>query len=258
MHPTNTISKNINNYLPHKDLLKNKLIVVTGATDGIGKALSLACVKFGAQLLLIAKNEDKLNLLTQELSQHSSQEHYHYVIELSLAGETDYIKFAEFIASLDSAINSLVLNAGYIESLQGLRNYQLDTWLKTITVNQHAPFMIIRSCIPSLELATDPTIVFSTHDCSKAYWGAYGVAKQVQLALMKILADELDGDKPIRVNGVDPAPVFTKLRTENFPGINPQSFHTPKDVVLPYLFFIGSDSKGITGMNYKLSPDHIG
>lgn len=84
------------------------------------------------------------------------------------------------------------------------------------------------------------------------------MAKSAQLGMMKILADELDGDKPIRVNGVDPAPVRTKLRMANYPGVNPQSFPLPEEVVLPYLYFIGPDSKGVTGINYKINPDFSG
>jgi len=258
MHPTHKNLQNISDYLPHKDLLKNKSIVITGATGGIGKAVSLSCAAHGARLLLLVKNEKKLNSLLEELAQLSKQVHLSYIMDFSTAGEIDYIKFAEFIAAQDTTIDSLVLNAGHIEALQGLRNYQMDTWLRTITINQHASFMLVRSCIPSLELSADPTIVFSTHDCTKAYWGAYGVAKSAQLGMMKILADELDGDKPIRVNGLDPAPVRTKLRLANYPGVNPQSFPQPEEVTLPYLYFIGPDSKGITGINYKINPDFIG
>lgn len=248
----------LNNYLPQKNLLKDKFIVVTGATDGIGNALAIACVEHGARLLLLGKNEDKLEALLQKLSELSDNSHQSYLLDLEFAAESDYISFAEYIATLDSPIDSLIQNAGYIEALQGIRNYPLDTWLKTITINQHAPFMLARCCIPSLECSADPSIVFSTHACTKAYWGAYGVAKSAQLGLMKILADELDGDKPIRVNGVDPSPVNTKLRTANFPGVNPQSYATPEDIVAPYLFFIGPDSQGVTGSNYKINSEFSG
>ena len=258
MSPTPQNIQDLNEYLPPKDLLKDKLVVVTGTTSGIGKAMSLSCATHGARLLLLAKNEKKLDALLQELSEHSKQTHQHYVMDLAIAGEVDYMKFAEFIASFNTPIDSLVLNAGHLEALQGLRNYQMDTWLRGITINQHAAFLLARCCIPSLELSADPSIVFSTHDCTKAYWGAYGVAKSAQLGMMKILADELDGDKPIRVNGVDPAPVRTKLRMANYPGVNPQSFPQPEEVVLPYLYFIGPDSKGVTGINYKINPDFSG
>ena len=251
-------SLNINTYKPEEGLLSNKFIIITGATDGIGKALASTCVQLGAELLLISKNENKLSALIQELSQNSDTEHQSYSIDFSIAGEADYIKFAEYLAEQNKAIDSLVLNAGYIEALQSIRNYQLELWLRTITINQHAPFMLAKCCIPLLEMSSDPSIVFSTHDCNKAYWGAYGVAKSAQLSMMKILANELDGDKPIRVNGIDPSPVRTKLRLTNFPGINPEKFAMPEDIIAPYLYFIGPDSKGVTGTNYKLNPDFSG
>jgi len=254
----NKIELDLNKYKLKEHSLSQKQIVITGATDGIGRALAVSCAQQGAELLLIAKNEKKLNSLIQELSQFSGTEHHSYTIDFSIAGEADYFKFAEHLAGQNKPIDSLVLNAGYIEALQGIRNYHLELWLRTITVNQHAPFLLAKCCIPLLEMSDDPSIVFSSHDCNKAYWGAYGVAKSAQLGMMKILANELDGDKPIRVNSVDPSPVRTKLRLTNFPGINPEDFAAPEDVISPYLYFIGPDSKSVTGMNYKLNPEFIG
>jgi len=251
-------SLDISTYKPEEGSLSNKLIIITGATDGIGKSLALACAEYGAELLLLAKNEEKLGSLIQELSDKSDKKHYAYTIDFSIAGEADYSKFAEYINEKNKAIDSLILNAGYMEALQSIRNYQLELWLRTITINQHAPFILAKCCIPFLEMSQDPSIVFSTHDCNKAYWGAYGVAKSAQLGMMKILANELDGDKPIRVNGVDPSPVRTKLRLTNFPGVNPENYADPKDVVAPYLYFIDPKSKGTTGNNYKLNPDYVG
>ncbi len=249
---------NINTYKLEEGLLSNKRIVITGATDGIGKALAISCAKYGAELLLISKNEKKLRELVQELENISDSKHYYYAIDFSMAGETDYIKFAEYLVEQNKPIDSLILNAGYMEALQGIRNFPLESWLRTITVNQHSPFMLAKCCIPLLEKSADPSIIFSTHDCSKAYWGAYGAAKSAQLGMMKILASELDGDKPIRVNGIDPSPVRTKLRLTNFPGINPENFATPEEVISPYLYFIGPDSKGVTGTNYKRNADFTG
>ena len=248
----------LNEYRPHKNLLKNRFVVITGATDGIGKAISLACAAHGARLLLLAKSRDKLDDLLQSLPPHPKYTHQVYGMDFSTAGEADYIRFAKFIATGNTPINSLVLGAGYLKALQSLRNYPLDAWLRTITINLHAPFMLARCCIPSLERSDDPSIVFSTHRCTKAYWGAYGISKAAQEGMMRILADECDGDKPVRVNGVDPAPVRTKLRTVNYPGVNPQTLPAPEEIVMPYLYFIGPDSKGVTGVNYKVNPGFHG
>jgi len=247
-----------NSYKPDEGFLVNKYIVITGATDGIGKALAIKSAKQGATLLLIAKDEQKLETLGKALPNSSAAKHESYLIDFSIAGEEDYFKFSEYLLQKNKPIDSLILNAGHMEALQGIRNFQLELWLRTITINQHAPFMLAKCCIPFLEKSSDPSILFSTHDCNKAYWGAYGVAKAAQIGMMKILASELDGDKPIRVNGVDPSPVRTKLRLTNFPGINPEEFAAPEDVLAPYLYFIGPDSKGVTGMNYKLNPEFTG
>ena len=245
----------LDDYRMAPDRLLGRLVLITGATDGIGRALAFACAAHGARLVLLARNDRKLDKLSKELGE-DGHEPSCYSMDLKSAGELEYIRFSEFLQARDTPLDSLVINAGYLDALRGMRNFPLDIWLQTITVNQHAAFMLVRSCIASLESSPDPCIVFSTHACNRAYWGAYAVAKSAQRGLMEMLAHELDGDKPIRVNGVDPAPVRTKLRTAHFPGVHPQNFPDPENVVAPYLYFIGPDSQGMTGVNYKLNPDY--
>ncbi|MCY4420022.1 MAG: SDR family NAD(P)-dependent oxidoreductase [Gammaproteobacteria bacterium] len=248
----------LNDYCMAEDGLEGRMVLISGATDGIGEALALACAALGAQLVLMSRNKQKLESLCTKLQETTGQAHLYYAIDHRRAGEVDYLKFAEFLSKQDRPLDSLVVNAGHIAALQGLRNYPLETWLRTVTVNQHAAFLLARSCIPALELSEDPSIVFSNHDCNSAYWGAYAVAKSAVLGLMEVLAQELDGDKPIRVNGVDPAPVRTKLRTAHFPGVHPHTYPAPDQVIAPYLYFIGPDSQGTTGINYKVNPDYSG
>lgn len=245
----------LDDYRMLPDRLLGRLVLITGATDGIGKALASACAAHGAKLILLARNDRKLDKLSRELAR-DGREPLYYSMDFRSAGELEYIRFSEFLQDQGTPLDSLVINAGHLNALQGIRNFPLDIWLQTITVNQHAAYMLVRSCIASLESSPDPSIVFSTHDCQRAYWGAYAVAKAAQRGLMEVLAHELDGDKPVRVNGVDPAPVRTKLRMAHYPGIHPLNFPAPEDVVAPYLFFIGPDSQGTTGLNYKLNPDY--
>lgn len=238
--------------------LEGRLVLITGATGGIGQALAAACAEHGARLVLMSRDERKLKKLRQQLARDSGPDHLHYAMDHARSGEIDYLRFAEFLDKQDCPLDSLVINAGYIAALQGVRNYPLDTWLRTVTINQHAAYLLVRCCIPLLETSTDPSIVFSNHACTSAYWGAYAVAKSALLGLMEVLAHELDGDKPIRVNGVDPTPVSTKLRIAHFPGVDPKSYAQPQDIIAPYLYFIGPDSRGTTGANYKVNPDYTG
>ena len=84
----------LDRYEPKKGLLSNRNIIISGATDGIGKVLAISCAKHGAELLLLAKNEKKLTTITQELSSFSDAQHRFYPIDFSIAGESDYTKFA--------------------------------------------------------------------------------------------------------------------------------------------------------------------
>ena len=244
------MNQQLNDYRMDAGGLEGRMVLITGATGGIGQALASACAEHGARLVLMSRNERKLEKLCQQLTRDSGPVHLHYAM--------DHARFVEVLEKQDCPLDSLVINAGYIAALQGVRNYPLDTWLRTVTINQHAAYLLVRSCIPQLEASTDPSIVFSNHACTSAYWGAYAVAKSALQGLMEVLAHELDGDKPIRVNGVDPAPVSTKLRISHFPGVDPKSYAQPQDIIAPYLYFIGPDSRGTTGANYKVNPDYTG
>ena len=84
---------------------------------------------------------------------------------------------------------------------------------------------------------------------------AYAVAKEAQIAMLRVFADELDGDRPIRVNGIDTGAVHTNIRTLNYPGSDPADLPAPQDVTNGYLWLMGAESSGVTGQNFLLADE---
>jgi NAD(P)-dependent dehydrogenase (short-subunit alcohol dehydrogenase family) len=105
-----------------------------------------------------------------------------------------------------------------------------------------------------LEKAKDPAIIISTHASNRAYNGAFGMAKAGQRAMMEILAHEYSGDTFIRINGIDTGPINTSMRRLNFPGENPSLHPNPEDSTAAYVFYMGPDSRDISGTNVELQP----
>ncbi|MGH8503044.1 MAG: YciK family oxidoreductase [Gammaproteobacteria bacterium] len=241
----------IRHYSAPPDLLKERIILVTGAGGGIGRAVAKSCAAHGATVILLGRTIKKLEQVYDEIESAGHPKPAIFPLNLETATPKDYDDLGDNINNEFGRLDGLLNNAAQVGGLTPIQHYNIDLWAQIINVNLNAPFLICQVCIPLLQQAADPAIVFSTDHCTRAYWGAYGVAKHGQEGLLKILADELDGDRPVRVNGIDPGPVRTNLRAQNYPGEDPASLPAPEEVVAPYLYLIGPASQGVTGQNFS-------
>lgn len=239
-------------YQPVDNLLKDRVILITGASDGIGRALSLATAKLGATVVLLSKTIGKLEKVYDEIEAAGSPQPAIYPMNFKGATVKDYQDLTDNIEQQLGRLDGLVNNAGWVGAITPFTQLSPELYQEVMTVNLHAPFLLTQACIPLLQKAEDPSIIFSTHDCNRAYWGAFGVAKSGQKGLLKILAHEYDGERSVRVNGVDTGPVNTQMRRHHYPGEDWSKLRNPEDVISPYLYFLGPDSAGTSGKNIKL------
>lgn len=244
----------LNQYNASDQLLKDRVILITGASRGIGKAIAMECARLGATILLVAKDLKRLEKTYDEIIALNAPQPAILNIDLENAGAEDYQTIAQSIQKEYGHLDGLLHNAGRVGGLTPLQQIELSTWSRLITLHIHAPFLLSRACIPLLKNSADPSILFTVDEANKAYWGSYGVAKCGQISLLNILAEELDGDQKIRVNGVHPGIVRTDLRTHNYPGINPKEFPAPESVTAPFIYFLGPDSIGTTGLIHRIAP----
>jgi len=127
------------------------------------------------------------------------------------------------------------------------------TWLKVMHVNVNAAFILTQALLPMLRLSQDASVVFTTSGVSvtgRAYWGAYAASKFAVEGVMQVLADETDTTTNIRVNSVNPGRMRTPMRTKAFPGEAPETLPTPDQVLGPFLYLLGPDSRGVTGRRF--------
>ncbi|MGD8643865.1 MAG: YciK family oxidoreductase [Chromatiales bacterium] len=247
-------SVDITTYRAAPDLLRDRRILVTGAGDGIGRAAALAFAAHGATVILLGRTIKKLEDVYDQIEAAGGNQPAIYPLNLEGATVKDYDDLAENIGTEFGRLDALLSNAGWVGSLTPLRHYDPELWSRVMMVNLHAPFLLIRACLPLLEQAEDPAVVFSAHESSRAYWGAFGAAKAGLVGLMRILADEYETEGRLRANSVDPGPVRTNLRAHHYPGEDPGKLPAPEDVLAPYLYFIGPDSRGVTGQLFQLNP----
>ena len=239
-------------YQPNADLLKDRVILVTGAGDGIGKAVAKAYAAHGATVILLGKTIKKLEAVYDEIEEAGGPQPAIYPLNLEGATAKDYDDLAENIQNEFGRLDGLVNNAAWVGALTPFKLYDPELWSRVIMTNLHGPFLLTRACLPLLEQAADPAILFSSQDCNKAFWGAFGVAKGAQESMMKIIAGEYRGDIKMRVNSLDTGPARTNLRVMNYPGEDPDILPRPEEFIGAYLYFMGPDAGTESGHSVKL------
>jgi NADP-dependent 3-hydroxy acid dehydrogenase YdfG len=187
-------------YAPRADLLAGRTILVTGAGDGIGKAVSSACAAHGATVILLGRTVAKLETVYDDIVAAGGPQPAIYPMDLEGATPDDHRQLAENVASQLGRLDGLLHNAGSLGSLTPIAHYDPVEWLRVIHVNLNAPFLLTQSCLPLLERASDASVVFTSSGVGRrgrAYWGAYGASKFGVEGLMQILAEAADtgGDR---------------------------------------------------------------
>jgi NAD(P)-dependent dehydrogenase (short-subunit alcohol dehydrogenase family) len=247
------MQENLLAYVPAADALQGRVILVTGAATGLGRAVAKACAQFGATVVILDKEMHFAEELYDEIVKAGYPEPAIYPLDMQGATAKDYEDLANNVREQLGGLDGLVLNAAWLPAFTPLMHYDTETWSKMIMVNLHANFLLTRACMPLLMQAADASIVFADHASSKAYYGAFGVAKAGMNAMCDILAAEHDDPKHfIRVNSVDTGPIRTSMRTLNFPGEDPETVARPEALVAPFLFYLGQAAGQRTGEHLVL------
>lgn len=240
------------NYSPAPDLLRGRIILVTGASDGIGRALALAAAGLGGQVILHGRNVGKLEKVYDEIEDLGTAPRPSIaVLDLASANNTAYESLAASLAEEFGRLDGLVHNAGMIGERFSIEQYDAVQWQKVLHVNLTAPFAMTQVLLPMLKQADDPSIIFTSSGVGRvgrAFWGAYSVSKFGTEALSQILADE-HRQGPLRVNCINPGATRTSMRLEAYPAEDRSKLKGPDEVLAPYLFLLGPDSRGITGQS---------
>lgn len=236
-----------------KSLLKNKVILVTGASDGIGKAVAKRYAAEGATVILSGKNQDSLDAVYDEIEAAGGPQPAVLAINFETATPVDYQNLAELIENEFGRLDGLLINAAWLGQASALSQYDIENWYKVMQINLNAPFLLTRVLLPLLNKSDASSIVFNLDEKNSAYWGAYGVSKAGLESFMKILADELDSDNnPIQVNAIKPGKVRTKLRMRAYPGEDPNTLPLAEEITDAFVSLMDVDQHQQHGEIIKL------
>jgi NAD(P)-dependent dehydrogenase (short-subunit alcohol dehydrogenase family) len=242
-------------YRPAADALAGRVILVTGATAGIGRAVARALATHGATLLLHGRSASKLESLYQELKQIGPEPAV-AEIDLERAQGPQYQALIDEIDQRYGRLDGLLHNAGLLGNLSPIEHYDIGVWQRVLLVNLTAPFILTRCLLPLLRRSADASVLFTTSGVGnrgRAFWGAYAVSKFGTEGLAQVLAEELE-NTPIRVNSINPGATRTRMRAQAYPAENPDTIKTPEALVLPYLYLLGPAGRAVRGARIDAQP----
>lgn len=240
-------------YQPAPDLLKDRIILITGAGDGIGRAAALACASHGAQVILLGKTVARLEAVYDEIERAGGPQPALYPLHLRGATPEDYAEMHDTLEREFGRLDGLLHNAGILGQRRSIEHTTPADWNEVLQVNLTAPFLMTRALLPLLRVADDASIVFTSSGVGRrgrAYWGAYAVSKFGTEGLMEVLADELAGTSAVRVNAINPGPTNTAMRRAAYPAEEPTKNPFPEALMPLYLYLLGPDSRGVTGQSF--------
>jgi NAD(P)-dependent dehydrogenase (short-subunit alcohol dehydrogenase family) len=240
-------------YRPNADLLRDRVILVTGAGDGIGRVAALSFAAHGATVILLGKTIDKLEAVYDEIERAGGPQAAIYPLKLGGATLEDYETLRDTVTEEFGRLDGLLHNAGILGQRKSILDSTEADWNEVLRVNLTSNFLLTKALLPLLQLSDDASIVFTSSGVGRkgrAYWGAYAVSKFGIEGLAQVLADELDSTTPVRVNCINPGATNTAMRRIAYPAENPAVNPFPEQIMPTYLYLFGPDSKGITGQSF--------
>jgi len=234
-------------------VLSNRIVLITGAGDGIGKAMALAAAASGATVILLGRTTSKLEAVYDEIVDAGHPEPGIVPMDLLRAGVEDVTALAEVIETNYGRLDCLLHNASILGERVPFENYSLSEWEQVMQVNLSAVVLLTRLLLPLLQKSDDARLLFtssSVGETPRAYWGAYAVSKYGMEGFAKLLAEELENTSKIRVNIINPGATRTTMRAAAYPTEDPRDLKTPADLVPLYLYLMGPEGRAEHGRTF--------
>lgn len=205
---------------PAADSLRGRVVLVTGATGGLGRSCALAAATAGASVVLCGRRVRALEGLYDEVERLGAPTPAIYPMDLLGATPQDHAALAASIEREFGRLDGLVHAAAHFDTLQPFEQQKPEEWARAQHVNVTAPFLLTSACMPLLRAAPDAAVVFVLDDLervSRAFWGGYGVAKHALHGLASIVHEETESSR-VRTHALLPGPMRTSLRRAAYYG----------------------------------------
>jgi NAD(P)-dependent dehydrogenase (short-subunit alcohol dehydrogenase family) len=228
--------------------LKDKVVLITGASQGLGRALALAFAGEGARVVVNARSEGSIGPVAGEIERAGAEV---LAVAADVSRAEDVERLVRETVARFGRIDVLVNNAGLLGPRVGIGEYPEDEWRTVIDANLTGPFLVSKAAIPHMpEGGSIINVVSGVSVEGRAEWGAYSVSKFGIEGLTQILAAELE-ELGVRANAVDPGGMRTDMRAAAYPEEDPQTRITPEENTAVFVYLASDESQGVTGERFK-------
>lgn len=230
--------------------LSGRLILVTGAGAGIGKAAAMTYAKAGATVILVGRTQSRLEALYDEIVSAGWPEPIIHPLDFATASAEDFTLLGDTLLSEFGPLYGLLHNASLLGSLGPVQFSDPASWQEIMQVNVNAAFLLTRAVLPALQQADEARILLTSSSVGRrgrAYWGAYAVSKFATEGFMQVLAEELADTTRIRVNSINPGATRTEMRRAAYPAEDPNTLPTPESLMPAYLYLMLPESQALHG-----------
>ncbi|MDA9815123.1 SDR family NAD(P)-dependent oxidoreductase [Gammaproteobacteria bacterium] len=235
-----------------KNFLAEKNILITGASKGIGREVAMSLSKYGANVVLLARDENNLDALYDEIVNTHKTSPMIIKCDLNDLDENKAQEIANVLSENISCLDGLIHNAAILGKMASMIDYDLITWNKVIQTNLTSSYLLTKFLSPMMEQSTNPRIIFTSSGVVKkgrAFWGAYAVSKTAIKSMSEILQDELEPISNIKVFNFDPGATRTSMRAFAYPAEDPESLKNASSLIDYYLWML-SDFSNHTNNRY--------
>ena len=240
-------------YEPAPNLLAGRTVLVTGASDGIGRVAALTYAEHGANVILLGRTRAKLDAVSDAITARGKTKPLLVPADLLQVDEAAAEALAQGIRDEYGRLDGLLHNASLLGPRTTLVHYPVQAWLDVMQANVTAGFLLTRALLPLLHEAGDASIIFTSSGVGRrgrAHWGAYAVSKFATEGMMETLADEVAETGRIRVNSLNPGATRTAMRAAAYPAEDPATLPTAEQHMALYLYLMGPDSRGVNGQRF--------
>ncbi len=247
----------IRNFVPTDTCLKDKIILVTGAGAGIGRAVALAYARCGATVLLLGKTQSKLEEVYDEIESLGLPTPAILPMDLKTADFATMQATAKLIEDEFGHLDGVLHNAAILGALTPLEMYDPITFDEVMHINLTAVFRLTQALLPLLKSAQSGSVVFTTSTVGhelRPFWGAYALSKQGIEGMTTIFTQETHRHTALRFNAINPGATRTNMRAHAFPGEDPMTLKTPEEIVAGYVCLMSDEASGVKGQVIDLQP----
>lgn len=235
-------------FIAQPGLLAGRVILITGAAGGLGRALSLDCARAGASVILAGRNLAKLEKLYDEIEALGTARPAVAVLDLATATAVEYDALAGVIEREFGKLDGLVHCAALLGDRTPLEQFDVPTWCRVLHVNLTAPFILTQVLLPALRKSADASVIFVSSGVvtkSRPFWGAYAISKVGLEAVRAMWAEELEGEPSIRLNSVNPGRLRTAMRAAAYPAEDPNTLPSAHSVSGVFLYLLSALGRAI-------------